>query len=191
MIFGPSQQAYCGLVLLVGVERLFELWLSRRNLHRALARGGREYGRRHFAVMALMHTAFLFACAAEVVFLDRSFHWVLGAPMLVLTVAAQVLRYWAITTLGERWNTRIVVVPDSEPVTSGPYRWIRHPNYVAVVVELFALPLVHGAWWTAISFSAANAWVLTVRIRAEEQALGVHYQQAFANRPRFVPARRG
>lgn len=186
-----SELLYCALLALVCGERLVELGLSRRNLRRALARGGLEVGQGHFRVMAALHLAFLAACAAETVGLHRPFAWALAAPMLALAVAAQLLRYWAISTLGERWNTRIVIVPGAPPVVGGPYRYVRHPNYVAVVIELFALPLIHGAWWTAVVFSVANAALLTVRIRAEEQALGAAYQQAFAGRPRFVPGRTG
>ena len=108
-----------------------------------------------------------------------------------MVLAAQALRYWAIATLGWRWNTRIVVVPGAAPVTAGPYRWVRHPNYVAVIAEMLALPLVHGAWLTAAVFSLGNALLLRVRIRAEEQALGTSWQQAFAGRPRFVPGGHG
>jgi methyltransferase len=89
----------------------------------------------------------------------------------VLVLAAQALRWWCITTLGPRWNTRIIVVPDLPLVSGGPYRWFRHPNYVAVVVEGFALPLVHTAWATALVFTVLNAALLTVRIRAENAAL--------------------
>ena len=97
------------------------------------------------------------------------------------------MRYWAIRTLGERWNTRILFVPGDAPVTSGPYRWVRHPNYVAVILEMAAIPMIHGAWITALVASAVNAGLLWVRIRAEEQALGTAYTQAFAERPRFIP----
>ncbi len=108
-----------------------------------------------------------------------------------MVLGAQALRYWAIATLGWRWNTRIVVVPGTAPVTAGPYRWVRHPNYVAVIAEMIALPLVHGAWLTALVFSVGNALLLRVRIRAEEQALGEPWQHAFAGRPRFVPGGHG
>jgi methyltransferase len=91
--------------------------------------------------------------------------------MLALVVAAQALRWWCIRTLGHQWNTRIVVVPDLPKITSGPYRLLPHPNYVAVVVEGFALPLVHGAWLTAAVFTVLNAGLLTVRVRAEDDAL--------------------
>ncbi|MDQ3266001.1 MAG: hypothetical protein M3Y59_20505 [Myxococcota bacterium] len=186
-----SQWAYLLLLVLISAERLFELWLSRRNARRALLCGGREVGQGHFRVMTLMHVGFLVACAAEVVLLDRPFRWSLGAPMLALAALSQALRYWAITTLGDRWNTRIIFVPDAPPVTSGPYRFLRHPNYLAVVVELAALPLIHGAYLTAVVFSLLNAAVLFVRIRAEEQALGSLYQNAFATRSRLLPGRRG
>jgi len=99
----------------------------------------------------------------------------LGWPMLALVVAAQALRWWCIRTLGRQWNTRIVVVPGLERVTGGPYRFFSHPNYVAVVVEGVALPLVHGAWLTAVIFTVLNAGLLTVRIRAEDEALRSTY----------------
>ena len=140
--------------------------------------------------MALMHSAFLVACGAEVLLFSRGFPGALGVVAWVAAVGAQALRYWAIATLGERWNVRIIFVPGDAPVTSGPYRFIRHPNYVAVVLEILVVPLIHGAWATALVFTLANAAVLTVRIRAEERALGASYATAFAQRPRFVPAGR-
>src|SRR5690625_2742060 len=91
--------------------------------------------------------------------------------MLAMALASQLLRWWCIAALGPRWNTRIIVVPGLPLVTSGPYRWLRHPNYVAVVVEGFALPLVHSAWITALVFTLANAALLTARIRSENRAL--------------------
>jgi methyltransferase len=183
-----SVWAYLAFLGALGLERLFELRLSKRNAAWVLAQGGREHGAGHFRVMALMHTAFLFACAAEVVLLRRPFVPAIGLPALVVALAAQGLRYWAISTLGKRWNVRIIVLPDAEPVTGGPYRYLRHPNYVAVVLELAAVPLIHGAWLTAVLFSLANAAVLFVRIRAEEEALGSRYARAFADKPRFLPS---
>jgi methyltransferase len=91
--------------------------------------------------------------------------------MVVLVVASQALRWWCIATLGRRWNTRVIVVPGLAPVTGGPYRFLPHPNYVAVVVEGVALPMVHAAWITAVGFTVLNAVLLTVRIRAENAAL--------------------
>ena len=182
-----SQLAYGGFLLLLGVERLGELVLSRRNASRMRAQGAVEVGAAHFRVMALMHTLFLLACAAEVYGLARPFPNRLGYAALGVALFAQVLRYWAIVTLGERWNVRILVLPSAPPVTGGPYRYLRHPNYVAVVLEIAAVPLIHGAWLTALCFSLMNAIILTVRIREEEQALGPAYARAFAALPRLVP----
>ena len=182
-----SAWLYIAFVAAVGVERLGELALSKRNARLAVERGGVEVGQGHYRVMALLHTLFLVACVVEVSLLDRPFPEAWGFAALGAALLAQVLRYWAITTLGPRWNVRIVFVPGEEPVTTGPYRWVRHPNYVAVVIEMLAIPLVHGAWLTALVFSAANVLLLRVRIRAEEAALGATYAAAFAARPRFVP----
>jgi methyltransferase len=137
--------------------------------------------------MVLFHTAFLVACVVEPLALHRAFPGLLGYVSFGGALASQLLRYWAISTLGERWNTRIIFVPGATPVTEGPYRFIRHPNYVAVILEFVFLPLIHGGYLTALVFSLGNAALLYVRIRAEEQALGAEYQQAFAGRPRFLP----
>jgi methyltransferase len=179
--------AYLGALGLLGVERLYELLLSRRNAEAVLARGGLEVGHAHFRVMAVVHTLFLFSCAAEVVLLGRVFPGALGAASIAAAIAAQALRYWAIRTLGESWNVRIIVVPNAPPVTRGPYRFLRHPNYLAVIVEMIAVPMAHGAWITAVVFSIANALLLVLRIRTEERALGAAWSSAFARHPRLVP----
>jgi len=186
-----SVQLYLGLLALVALERGVELVVSARNARLARARGGVETGQGHYPVMAVFHGLFLVACAGEVVLLRRPFPGALGWAALTAVLGAQALRYWAIATLGWRWNTRIVVLPGAAPVTAGPYRWVRHPNYVAVIAEMVALPLVHGAWLTALVFSLGNAWLLRVRIRAEEEALGEPWRHAFAGRPRFVPGGHG
>jgi len=184
-----SVLAYLLFLLLLSAERVLELWISRRNARASFARGGVEVGRRHYRVMAALHTAFLLSCALEVVLLRRPFPGAPGWAALAGALLAQGLRYWAIATLGERWSTRVIVVPAEAPVVSGPYRWVRHPNYVAVVVEIALVPLVHGAFVTALMFSIANAALLAVRIRVEERALGGAYATAFAGRPRFIPGR--
>lgn len=184
-----SQLAYFALLSLVAAERLHELRLSRRNAALALARGGIELGREHFGAMRALHAGFLAACALEVALLSRAFEPWLGLPMLALALAAQALRYWAIATLGPRWNVRVIVTPGEPVVTGGPYRWLRHPNYLAVVIEGVALPLIHGAWLTAAAFSAVNAWLLRTRIRVEERALAEHCQgdARLGDRPRLIP----
>ena len=159
------------LVLAVAVERLVELVIARRNLRWAVERGGREFGREHFRWMVLLHVGLLVGSLLEVWLLQPPWLPWLGWPMLALVLLAQALRWWCIATLGRQWNTRVVVVPGLVLVDRGPYRWLRHPNYVAVVVEGFALPLVHTAWITAAVFSALNGVLLRTRIRTENHAL--------------------
>ncbi len=166
-----SEILYTVLVGLFALERLAELVLAKRNMAWSRARGGRETGFAHYPFMVVLHTGLLVGCVLEVWLGGRVFLPALGWPMLVLVLASQALRWWCIRTLGPRWNTRIVVVPDLPLVTGGPYRFFTHPNYVAVVVEGVALPLVHTAWLTALVFSVLNAGLLTVRIRAENTAL--------------------
>jgi len=183
--------AYLVLLLLLAVERLVELRVSRRNRAWALSRGGIELGQSHFPWMVLLHGSFLFACAAEVVLLERPFYGWLGVPMLLVLAAAQALRYWAILTLGRRWNVRVIAIPGAPLVDTGPYRTIRHPNYLAVVLELVSVPLIHSAWLTALVYSGLNALLLMVRIRCEEGALSLHsqYEERMGDRGRFFPCR--
>ena len=182
---------YLGLLALVALERGFELFLSRRNAKRAFARGGLEVGQGHWRPMILVHASFLIACASEVLLWERAFVPLLGWPMLGLVLGAQSLRYWAIRTLGEAWNTRVIVVPGAPVVDGGPYRYLRHPNYAAVAIEIIALPLVHTAWVTALAYSLANAFLLRVRSRSEEAALRAHsnYDDRLADRDRLLPRR--
>jgi methyltransferase len=162
---------YYLLILAIGIERLVELVLSKRNAQWAFAQGGKEFGRSHYPVMVAVHAALLLGCVLEVWALHRPFITWLGWPMLALVALSQVLRWWCVATLGRRWNTLVIVVPQAPLVRRGPYRWLHHPNYVAVVVEGVALPLVHTAWLTAAVFTLANALLLTVRIRVENAAL--------------------
>ncbi|WP_395691321.1 isoprenylcysteine carboxyl methyltransferase family protein [Nocardioides sp.] len=163
--------AFTVLVLLVGLERVAELVVSKRNAAWSMAHGGRETGRGHYPVMVVLHTGFLVAMLVEAWVVRPDVPAALAWSMLALVVAAQALRWWCIATLGRRWNTRVIVVPGLPPVTGGPYRFLPHPNYVAVVVEGVALPMVHLAWITAVVFTVANAVLLSVRIRVEDAAL--------------------
>ncbi|WP_353953839.1 isoprenylcysteine carboxylmethyltransferase family protein [Knoellia sp. S7-12] len=163
--------AFVVLVLLVAVERLVELVVSKRNAEWSLSRGGVETGQGHYPVMVVLHTGFLVAMLVEAFVRWPVVPAALAWSMLAVVLAAQVLRWWCILTLGRRWNTRVIVVPGMAPVRSGPYRWLSHPNYVAVVAEGAALPLVHAGWVTALAFTLANAVLLTARLRAENAAL--------------------
>jgi methyltransferase len=171
VVIVSSQGWYTLLVVLVGLIRLVELSVAQRNLRWARERGGVETGAGHYPVMVVLHSALLVGCVVEIWAADRPFLPWLGWPMLALLVAAHALRWWCIRTLGPQWNTRVVRVPGMPLVTGGPYRWFAHPNYVAVVVEGFALPLVHTAWVTALLFTVLNALLLRVRLRVETQAL--------------------
>ena len=162
---------YVLLIAAVAGERVAELVVSNRNLAWSRTRGGIEFGAGHYPVMVVLHTGLLVGCLAEVIWLHRPFLPALGWPMLVIVVAAQVLRWWCITTLGRQWNTRVVVVPGAPRVSGGPYRVIPHPNYAAVIAEGVALPLVHTAWITALVFTVLNAALLTTRITTENNAL--------------------
>lgn len=162
---------YVVLVLVVGLERVAELVVSLRNAAWSFKQGGVESGKGHYPFMVLLHTGFLAGCLVEAIVADRPFIPALGWSMFAVVLLAQGLRWWCISVLGHQWNTRVIVVPGLKLVAKGPYRWIRHPNYVAVVAEGIALPLVHTAWVTAAVFLLLNIPLLTIRIRAEEAAL--------------------
>jgi len=166
-----SQLLYVVLIGLVGLERVAELVVSLRNAAWSFERGGVESGKGHYPFMVVLHTGLLVGCVVEVIVADRPFTPALGWPMLAVVLLAQGLRWWCIGVLGRQWNTRVIVVPGLSMVASGPYQWLRHPNYVAVVLEGVALPLVHDAWITAVVFTVLNIPLLAVRIRAEEAAL--------------------
>ncbi|OBI85550.1 isoprenylcysteine carboxyl methyltransferase family protein [Mycobacterium asiaticum] len=163
---------YYVLIWAVVLERLAELVVSRRNAQWSFAQGGKEFGRPHYVVMVILHTALLVGCLVEPAVLHRPFLPWLGWPMLVVALLCQGLRWWCITSLGKRWNTRVIVLPHEPLVVRGPYRYLHHPNYVAVVIEGIALPLVHTAWLTALCFTVANAALLSVRLRVENSVLG-------------------
>jgi methyltransferase len=162
---------YAVLLAAVACERVCELVVSRRHARAMFARGAIERGAGHFPPMVALHVALLLGCALEPTLLDRPFLPWLGYPMLALVIAAQAVRWWAIASLGTRWNTRVIVLPGAPRIVKGPYRFLSHPNYVAVVVEGIALPLVHTAWLTALGFTILNAFVLAVRIETEDAAL--------------------
>jgi methyltransferase len=157
-------------VALVAVQRLLELRVSRRNERRARRRGAVEYGAAHYPAMVALHALWLASMLAEGLLRGPEFP-ALWYVALVAFLIVQPLRYWAILSLGASWNVRVLVVPGERLSRRGPYRYLSHPNYLVVAVEIAALPLIFGAWITALVFTALNAAFLYVRIRTEERAL--------------------
>lgn len=181
MAFG----AFVATLLLTGAMRLVELSVSVRRMR---ARPDAVVAEpRVFPAMALLHAGLVGLPIAEVLWLERTFSWASTGPALAALALATGLRIWTLRTIGAAWNVR-VVRPDAV-VTTGPYRWIRHPNYLCVVIELAALPLLHSAWLSSALLSAWNAAVLAVRIPTEEAVLArvPGWREAFADRARFVP----
>jgi methyltransferase len=180
---------FAGLVLALACQRLAELAVSRRHERALRERGAVEHARGQMPVMIALHAGWLVAMLAEVFVLERTFEPWLGASALAVLAVGQGLRLWAISALGERWTVRVLTWPGEHAVASGPFRYIRHPNYLGVWLETVALPLVHGGVITAAVFGVAQAAMLAVRIRAEERALRSHsnYAEQLDPLPRFVP----
>ncbi|MBM7865262.1 isoprenylcysteine carboxyl methyltransferase family protein [Heliomicrobium gestii] len=151
-------------------QRVVELAIARRNARQMTAMGAVEAGQDHYKYLVALHICFFASLMAEVFWLERKppQWWMAPAAAFIL---AQGLRYWCMTSLGPFWNTRIIVLPGAKAVRRGPYRFLRHPNYLAVVAELLCIPLLFGAWVTAAILSVANLYLLSVRIRVEEAAL--------------------
>ncbi|MGO4886672.1 isoprenylcysteine carboxyl methyltransferase family protein [Anaerobacillus sp. MEB173] len=175
-------------IALVIVQRLVEVLIANRNAKWILSQGGYEVGRNHYRIMVFMHAFFFLALLIEVTLNQTGFLWWSIFPLSIFLIT-QFGRIWTLTSLGKYWNTRIMILPHAEVVKKGPYQLIRHPNYVIVAIEIAVLPLIFQAYWTAVIFSLLNAWVLSVRIKAEENALikSTNYEDFFAERPRFLP----
>lgn len=179
---------FIGLVIL---QRLAEVGVAKSNERWMKERGAFEAGANHYPVMVALHVSFFLSLLLEVTL--RQSEWTMWSILpLALFVLAQTIRIWALATLGRSWNTKIIVLPGAEPVNRGPYKWIRHPNYVVVVLEILFLPLVFQAYVTAIVFSLLNVVMLSVRIKAEEDALNHEgsYQQTFKHVRRFISIRK-
>jgi methyltransferase len=162
---------YFGLLVVICFERLAELVVSQRHASQSLGSGGIESGQRHFPVMVALHAALLAGCLIEPIALHRAFVPALGWPMFALVILANSARWLCIAALGPRWTARVIVMPGLPLVRTGPYRYFKHPNYLAVIVEGAALPLMGSAWITACTFTAANLALLSVRVRCESRAL--------------------
>ncbi|HMD30743.1 MAG TPA: isoprenylcysteine carboxylmethyltransferase family protein [Candidatus Acidoferrales bacterium] len=184
-----SRAAFVGLVAGVAALRFVELRISRKNQQKLAAQGAQKAADPRFPAMVVLHTCVLAGAVAEVLLLARPFYLPLGVCMMSLFLCANGLRWWVIRTLGTHWNVQVMDSARLGVVTTGPYRWVRHPNYTAVFVEMLALPLIHTAWITALAGSAAHAWVLRGRVAAEERVLLADpgYRAAMADKPRFLP----
>lgn len=186
---GISQIAFLGLLAAVGIGRMIELGISRRNQQQMLAHGAQAVPDFHFVWMVLWHGGILLGAAAEVVLLSPRFLPLLALPMLAVFLFSNGLRWWVIRTLAGHWNVQVVDSSSLGVVTHGPYRWIRHPNYVAVFLEVVSLPLMHTAWRTALAAAVVTAWIVSRRLAVEEAVLQKNpaYRDAMGAKPRFVP----
>lgn len=174
------------LMILLVAQRLSELVFSARNRRWAVSRGGIERGQGQYPFMVALHTLFFISILLEHHYLVRGWnpYW---AVWLSLVILSQGLRGWSALSLGRFWNTRIIVIPGARPVLNGPYRFVRHPNYLAVVIEMLAIPILCGAYIAATVFSILNAIALYWRIREEEQALDLMGGNALQQLPRLIP----
>jgi methyltransferase len=180
---------YISLLVLVGIERLAELVISRRNQRNLEKQGVHKIPEPHFRWMVAVHTCVLVGAGVEVLFLHRPLIPALAVSMSVLFVLSNVLRWWVIRILAGHWNVEVMDSTRVGVVSSGPYRWIRHPNYVGVVAEVFSLPMIHTAWITAIAGTLGYLLILRSRIQVEDGALMANpvYRLTMGGKPRFFP----
>lgn len=181
--------AFLGLLLAVGLLRLVELRISRRHQQEMLALGAAKVNDPKFRWMVVLHTSVLLGAALEVVLLRRPFFPLLAAVMFAVFLVANAVRWWVIRTLGEHWNVQVMDSTRLGVITSGPFRYVRHPNYAAVFAEMWALPLIHTAWITAVVGALAHTAVLSQRLATEERVLfaNADYRAAMSGKPRFLP----
>lgn len=183
-----SVQLYLALLAVVGVGRLIELRHSRRNQQKLMAAGAHKSPEPAYFWMVALHTGMLAGCGLEVTLLHRPWIPAVGFVALAFFLAANSTRWWVIRTLGPRWNVEVVSA-SLGIVAAGPYKWVRHPNYSAVFVEMLSLPLIHSAWIVAALGTLAHVLVLRNRVELEESIMRQNpaWWAAFEHRPRFVP----
>lgn len=184
-----SVRVYILLLVMVGLMRLREIGVSWRNQRRLAAKGVPKIPEPHFRWMVLFHIGILISAGLEVVLFHRRLIPALALPMGVLLVLASALRWWVIHVMSEHWNIQVMASTELGVVVDGPFRWIRHPNYAAVFVELIALPLIHSAWFTALTGAIIHIWILSRRLSVEESVLlsNPKYVTAMGSKPRFWP----
>ena len=181
--------AYLVLLILVALERILELRISKKNQRKLGSRGVEKVREPNFVGMVIMHTGVLISAGAEVYFLHRPLIRPLAVAAGGMFLFATILRWWVIRTMADHWNVQVMASVEIGVVSTGPYEWIRHPNYLAVILELASLPLIHTAWITAIWATAANAWILKSRLSAEDAMLmsNTEYRNVMGAKPRFIP----
>jgi methyltransferase len=181
--------AFLALLLAVGALRIFELRVSRRHQQQMLAGGATKVNEPQFRWIVFLHTAVLIGAALEVFLLRRPFVPLLAAAMLALFLAGNAVRLWVVRTMGKHWNVQVMNSTALGVVTSGPFRFVRHPNYAAVFVEIFSLPLIHTAWITSLLGCVGYMATISRRIALEESVLFANpaYRTAMAGKPRFLP----
>lgn len=177
------------LFLFLILQRGIELLIARRNEKWLKARGGIEFGQAHYKLLVVMHTSFLLSLLLEVLFFNKTVISIWPA-IILLFVITQCLRIWVILSLGHFWNTKIIVLPDASMIKKGPYRWLKHPNYVIVAIEFIIIPLLFQAYITMTIFSLLNVLILSIRIPAEEKVLNrwTTYEKDFEHHSRFFPS---
>jgi methyltransferase len=181
--------AFLILLAVVGALRIVELRISRRHQRDLMSRGAERVEEPKFRWMVLLHITVLIGAAIEVVLLKRPFYSGLAAIAFLIFLVANAVRWWVIRTLGNHWNVQVIDSTRLGVVTSGPFRFVRHPNYAAVFAEMLALPLIHSAWITAFVGSVAHMMVLAQRLSTEEPVLFANqdYRAAMTGKPRFFP----
>jgi len=169
--------------------RFYELYISKQHQQRMVLEGASKVSEPRFRWMVVVHTFVLVGAAVEVVALHRPFYPIFGGICFVIFLAANVVRWWVIRTLGAHWNVQVMDSTSLGVITTGPFRYVRHPNYAAVFVEMLVLPLIHTAWITAITGTLAHVLVLSQRLSTEERVLfsDAKYRAAMAGKPRFLP----
>jgi len=181
--------AFLTLLAVVALLRIVELQISKKHQREMVARGAAKVAEPRFKWMVVLHTAVLIGAALEVVLLQRPFIPILAAIMFAIFLAANAVRWWVIRTLGQHWNVQVMNSTALGVVSSGPFRYVRHPNYAAVFSEMVALPLIHTAWITAAVGALAHAIVLSQRLSTEERVLlaNAEYRATMGSKARFIP----
>lgn len=173
---------------IIVIQRIIELYIAKRNEKWMKAQGALEFGQAHYRWMVLMHVMFLFVYLVEVLLFNKSLS--IAWPFLLLMfIVAQAGRIWILSALGRFWNTKIIVLPNAKLVRSGPYRYVKHPNYAIVIIELLVIPLLFNAYLTALIFTILNLGILSIRIPAEERALAqlTNYETSFLHLNHNLP----